>query len=56
VWLAYRVLIPYHLTGNWIENDAIPLWIAAAPGVAWGAHRLLKKSIYRQQKIGIIDL
>lgn len=55
VLLAYRVLIPYHLTGNWIENDATSLWIAAAPGVAW-AYRLLKKSIYRQQKIGIIDL
>ncbi len=56
VLLAYRVLIPYHLTGNWIENDATPLWIAAAPGIAWGAHRLLKNSIYRQQEIGIIDL
>ena len=54
--LAYRVLIPYHLTGNWIENDATALWIAAAPGVAWLAHQLLKNSIYRQQNIDINDL
>ncbi|RJP36114.1 MAG: hypothetical protein C4548_16370 [Desulfobacteraceae bacterium] len=38
--LAYRVMIPYHLTGTWMEDDITPLLIIAAPTTAWTVHRL----------------
>jgi hypothetical protein len=40
VLLAYRVLIPYHITGIWMEDDITPLLIVAAPAAAWTVHRL----------------
>jgi hypothetical protein len=40
VLLAYRVLIPYHLNGIWMEDNIAPLLIIAGPAAAWGLHRL----------------
>lgn len=34
VFLAYRVLIGYHLTGQWVEDDWTPFLIVAAPVLA----------------------
>lgn len=31
IFLAYRVVILYGMTGQWIENDLIPLLIVIAP-------------------------
>ena len=41
VLLAYRVLIYYHPTGIWMEDDITPLLIVAAPAAAWSIHRLI---------------
>ncbi len=42
VLLAYRVMIPYHITGIWMEGDIAPLLIIAGPAAAWTVHRLFK--------------
>jgi hypothetical protein len=41
VLLAYRVLIPYQVTGIWMEDDITPLLIIAGPVAAWTTHRIL---------------
>ncbi len=49
VFLAYRVLILYGLTGEWIESDKIPFLIAIAPAAALAAtiiNKFLKHRIY----------
>jgi hypothetical protein len=37
VFLSYRVLILYAMTGQWIENDAIPLFVISGLAVAYTA-------------------
>jgi len=43
VFLAYRVLIPWHISGQWIEDDLTPFLIVAGPGAAFLADRFFKK-------------
>jgi hypothetical protein len=42
VFLAYRVVILYGLTGEWIENDWIPFLIIFAPAAAFAAGLMSK--------------
>jgi hypothetical protein len=46
-FLAYRVVILYGLTGEWIENDWIPFLIIAAPAAALAAKFLIQIVIGR---------
>lgn len=50
VLLSYQILIPYKLTGQWIESSMTPLLIVAAPASAC-AGQLLCKYFYRAHKI-----
>ena len=49
VFLAYRVLIFYGMTGQWVENDFIPLMIIIGPAAAFIAAVIIR-SINRSQK------
>jgi hypothetical protein len=42
VFLSYRVVILYGLTGEWIENDFIPFLIVSAPTAAFAARFLIQ--------------
>jgi hypothetical protein len=45
VFLAYRVLIPWHLSGQWIEDDFTPFLIDAGPAAAFLAAWLLESGL-----------
>ena len=42
VFLSYRVVMAYGLTGQWIENSSVPLWVVIAPAAAAGVSIILK--------------
>jgi hypothetical protein len=44
VFLAYRVVILYGLTGQWVENDFIPFLIVSAPAAAFAASVIIGKA------------
>jgi hypothetical protein len=44
VFLGYRVVIGYGLTGKWLESDLMPLLIASGPAAAFIASLLLSDS------------
>lgn len=47
VLLSYQVLIPYKLTGEWIEDGITPLMIVAAPAAAFAGQSILNH-IYKK--------
>jgi hypothetical protein len=42
VFLGYRTVIGYALTGQWVESDLVPVLIVAGPAAAFIATALLK--------------
>jgi len=50
VFLSYRIAILYGLTGEWVENDIIPIFIAAAPAAAVAAAIIVKIIHHRFNK------
>jgi hypothetical protein len=40
IFLAYRVVILYGLTGEWVENDFIAFLIVSAPAIAFAAGKM----------------
>lgn len=46
VFLGYRVVIGYAVTGQWLESDLMPVLIVAGPAVAFIASAVLKKSAF----------
>jgi hypothetical protein len=48
VLLAYRVVILYSLTGQWIENDFVPFLIVSAPPAAFVLNLIIKMAIKKR--------
>ncbi|RJP92229.1 MAG: hypothetical protein C4518_07560 [Desulfobacteraceae bacterium] len=42
VFLSYRVMMAYGLTGQWVETGGVPLWVVSAPAAAAGVSIILK--------------
>ncbi|MEW6078336.1 MAG: glycosyltransferase 87 family protein [Thermodesulfobacteriota bacterium] len=47
IFLSYRVVILYAMTGQWIESDFIPFLIMAAPAGALAAGLITRPACYR---------
>jgi len=43
VFLAYRVLLPWHIAGQWTEDDFTPFLIVSGPAMAFLAERVYKR-------------
>ena len=51
VFLAYRVLILYGTTGQWVENDVVPILIISAPAGAALIGQIMKRSIFSLNRL-----